>query len=388
MKTLMIILLCLLIGICPALAESALPAVAEFDGGRISYEEAYPLFAESLQNYADFGWSGVDQTALAQDVLASLVQDAVLRNKAEELGLMQIPAEKLEHLQVLAQANYESPISYYKDFCSTETMSDEEALAATEAYLAEEGISIDSLLADMTADWWRSALEDYICDGVAITEEHIWDYAETLATTQSLQFAENPTYFDYLYMNGDLIAYYPENTRYIKHILIGFDAESALSYQQLVGEGEMSDADPVALDAIFATLNDRVAEVENLLLEGADFDELMRSHGDDETMLYEPYSLTGYMVQPGSQLFVSEFVDACFALENIGDISEPIRTPGGIHFILYAGDVPTGPAALEDIVDVVAAEARDQLINETYDAQVAAWVAEAQPVYYPEYLLQ
>ena len=150
----------------------------------------------------------------------------------------------------------------------------------------------------------------------------------------------------------------------------------------------MSDADPVALDAVFATLNERVAEVENLLLEGADFNELMRTHGDDETMLYEPYSISGYMVQPGSQLFVPEFVNACFELENIGDISEPIRTPGGIHFILYAGDVPSGPVALENIVEAVATEARDQLISETYDAQVAAWVAEAQPVYYPEYLLQ
>ena len=388
MKKLMIILLCLLLCASPAIAESAAPVVAEFNGGSISYEEAYPIFAESLQSYTDFGWNTIDQTALAQDVLTALVQDAVLRIKAEDLGLMEISPETLAELQALAQANYESLISYYKDFCSTEDMTEDEARAATEAYLAEEGQSVESLLADMTADWWRGALEDYICEGVAITEEHIWDYAETLATTQSLQFAEDPTYFDYLYMNDDLIAYYPEGVRYIKHILIGFDAEGALAYQQLVGEGEMSDADPVALDSVFAALNDRVAEVENLLLEGADFDELMRTHGDDETMLYEPYSISGYMVQPDSQLFVPEFVNACFELENVGDISEPIRSPGGIHFILYAGDVPAGPAALENIVEAVAAEARDQLMTETYDAQVAAWVAEAQPVYYPEYLLQ
>lgn len=388
MKMITIILLCLLLVACPALAESDVPAVAEFNGGSISYEDAYAAYSETLQSYTDFGWAAIDQEALAMEVLEALVQEQVLRNKAAELGLTEIPEDQLAELEALAQANYESLISYYIDFCSSEDMTAEEARAATEEYLAEEGQSAEDLLADMTADWWRSALNDYICADVAITEDDILDYAETLATTQSLQFAEDPSYFDYLYMNDDLIAYYPEGMRYIKHILIGFDADSALAYQQLVGDGEMSDVDPTALDEVYAPLNERVAEVENLLLEGSDFDEMMRTHGDDEMMLYEPYSISGYMVQPACQLFVPEFVDACFALENVGDISDPIRTPGGVHFILYAGDVPAGPVALENIVESVAAEARDQLLTETYDAQVAAWVEAAQPVYHPEYLLQ
>lgn len=388
MKKIAIILLCLLLVACPALAESAIPAVAEFNGGSISYEDAYAAYSETLQSYTDFGWAAIDQETLAMEVLQVLVQEKVLMNKAAELGLTEIPADQLAELEALAQANYESLITYYIDFCSTEDMTAEEARAATEEYLAEEGQSVDALLAGMTADWWRSALNDYICEGVAITEDDILDYAEILATTQSLQFAEDPTYFDYLYMNDDLIAYYPEGMRYIKHILIGFDADSALAYQQLVGDGDMAGADPAALDEIYASLDDRVAEVENLLLEGSDFDEMMRTYGDDEMMLYEPYSINGYMVQPECQLFVSEFVEACFALENVGDISEPVRTPGGVHFILYVGDVPAGPVALENIVESVAAEARDQLMTETYDAQVAAWVEEAQPVYHPEYLLQ
>ena len=114
----------------------------------------------------------------------------------------------------------------------------------------------------------------------------------------------------------------------------------------------------------------------------------MRTYGSDDFMLYEPYSVSGYIVQPGSQLFVDEFVDACFALENAGDISAPVRTAGGVHFILYAGDVPSGQRDLSEIVEAVASEAQDQLISDTFDAQVAAWVKEAQPVYYPEYLLQ
>lgn len=388
MRKIAIILLCLLLAASSALAENIPSTVAEFIGGSISYEEAYAVYSEVLQSYSDFGWAAVDQESLAMEILQTMVQEKVLLNKAAELGLTEIPAETMIQLESLAQANYESLIAYYIDFCSSEDMTAEEARAATEEYLAEEGQSAESLLTDMTADWWRSALNDYICEDVTITEYDILDYAETLATTQSLQFAEDPTYFDYLYMNDDIIAYYPEGMRYIKHILIGFDADSALAYQQLVGDGDMADADPTALNEVYAPLNDLVSEVENLLLEGNDFDELMRTYGADEMMLYEPYSIAGYIVQPESKLFVQEFVDACFSLENVGDISEPIRTPGGVHFILYAADVPAGPVALENIVEAVADEARNQLMTETYNAQVAAWVEEAQPVYHPEYLLQ
>jgi parvulin-like peptidyl-prolyl isomerase len=130
------------------------------------------------------------------------------------------------------------------------------------------------------------------------------------------------------------------------------------------------------------------AHVEQLLMDGAGFNDLMQAYGADEFMLHEPYSAHGYIVQPGSNLFVKEFTDACFALEEIGDISDPVRTSGGLHLILFAGDVPAGPVPIETIAEAAALEAHDQLITDVFDAQVAAWIEEAQPVYHPEYLLQ
>ena len=123
-------------------------------------------------------------------------------------------------------------------------------------------------------------------------------------------------------------------------------------------------------------------------MQGEDFDALMRTHGDDENMRYEPYSTDGYIVREGSALFVPEFTEAAFSLQNIGDVSDPVRTAGGVHFILYAGDVPAGPVSPEEIWDALAVEAQNRMADEAYDAQVAAWVAEAAPVYHPEYLLQ
>ena len=87
---------------------------------------------------------------------------------------------------------------------------------------------------------------------------------------------------------------------------------------QLLQSGNMA----AALDALYAPLEDIAVHVEQLLMDGADFDDLMQAYGADEFMLHEPYSANGYIVQPDSNLFVKEFADACFALEEIGDISD------------------------------------------------------------------
>lgn len=390
MKKIISALICLLIAAVPALAEFTLPPVAEFAGGSIAYEDAYAQFETTLRSYSDFGWgsAAADMEETAMTVLRSMVEQAVLRNKAQELGLMEVSEEKMAELRASADALYEQQIAYYIDFYTSEGMSAEDARIATMDALREDGVSAESLLQEMLDNQWYSALYEYVSEGVVIDETHILAYAESLAETQALDWAEDPINFDYLYMNDDLIAWYPPDVRCIKHVLIGFDAEQSAAYEALVGDGAVAEADPAALDALYAPLQDRADEVLRRLDAGEAFDDVMRECGDDEFMRHEPYSLTGYLVQPGSQLFVSEFVDACFALENVGDISAPVRTAGGLHIILYAGDATSGSVPLAEIADLVALEAQDQLISDTFDAQAAAWVEEAQPVYYPEYLLQ
>lgn len=383
MKKIIIATLCLLLSMsCPGMAQSI--TAAEFAGGSITYEDAYAQFQSTMQAYADFGWEddAADPLLVAQQVLEQMVQDAVLRNKAAELGLDRISDDELTRLRAEAEEMYEAQIASYLGLSS-----DADARAAAEAMLAEDGITPDSILEEMTAGHWHNALYEYVCGDVVADDAFISSYTASLAATQALQFADDPLYFDYLYMNDDLIAYYPEGMRYIKHILIGFDDEQAEEYQRIMtGGGQTAAAD--ALDALYAPLEDMAAHVEQLLMDGAGFDDLMQAYGADEFMLHEPYSAHGYIVQPGSNLFVKEFTDACFALEEIGDISDPVRTSGGLHLILYAGDVPAGPVPIETIAEAAALEAHDQLITDVFDAQVAAWIGEAQPVYHPEYLLQ
>ena len=55
MKKIAIIVLCLLLTWIPALSESALPSVAEYAGGSISYMEAWTEYSAAMQTYTDFG---------------------------------------------------------------------------------------------------------------------------------------------------------------------------------------------------------------------------------------------------------------------------------------------------------------------------------------------
>lgn len=383
----LILMLSCMILLTAASAEEL--SVVEFDGGSIAYSDAAAQYQAVLDSYSALGLAeNIDPEALALDVLTGMIEEIALHQKAEELGLTALSDDELADLTASAEASYESLISNYIDFCSADGMTDAEARAATEAYLADQGQSLQSILDSLTDDYWRSGLYDWICGDVAVTEAEIQAYYDMLLVTQQLQMAEDPSYFDYLYMEDEPIVYYPEGMRYIKHILIGFDEDTALAWQALVGEGDMDDADPDALDMLYSTLDDRVTAVFECLMDGQDFDMLMREYGDDDNMLFEPYSINGYALREGSLLFVSEFTEAAFALENVGDISDPVRSAGGIHFILYAGDVPAGAVPLADVQDALAIDAEEQKIDDAYNAQVSQWVSELHPVYHPEYLLQ
>ena len=62
----------------------------------------------------------------------------------------------------------------------------------------------------------------------------------------------------------------------------------------------------------------------------------------------------------------------------------PVPTAAGVHIILYVADVPAGAAALEDVRDAVAEDVLADKRQTYYEEQVAQWIADANPQYYPE----
>ena len=93
---------------------------------------------------------------------------------------------------------------------------------------------------------------------------------------------------------------------------------------------------------------------------------------------------SGYYVSADSLLWPGEIVSAAMALEAPMDISGAIRTGDGVVILQYLGEVEAGAVPLADVRDAIEADALEEARYAAYEAQVNAWLEEADVKYYPE----
>lgn len=97
----------------------------------------------------------------------------------------------------------------------------------------------------------------------------------------------------------------------------------------------------------FNELMARVLEVQGRLDQGDDFHELAVEMSDDSSVERNRGSLG--LVKRGDT--VQPFEDVAFAMNQEGDISEPVLTNFGVHFILFEGRFPGEPVRFEQVKD-------------------------------------
>lgn len=78
-----------------------------------------------------------------------------------------------------------------------------------------------------------------------------------------------------------------------------------------------------------ADLKNRMDSIYSLLVSGADFQEMARSHSDDQ----KSAANGGEIPYFGQSRMIPEFSDPAFALENDGDFTSPVETSFGYHII-------------------------------------------------------
>ena len=89
----------------------------------------------------------------------------------------------------------------------------------------------------------------------------------------------------------------------------------------------------------------RINEVQALLKDGESFEKLVQQYSDDNGSLEQQGSL-GYFA-PGQM--VKPFSDAAFAMEEVGDLSDPVKTRYGYHIIRLNGERPAGTLPFDDV---------------------------------------
>ena len=372
--------------------------VAEFTGGTLTLGEVAGPYNEALAGSAlEFAAVDDDAEARLDEVMRQLVTEKVTRQKAEEMGLTTLTEADQQAIRAEAEAAYEDYLITYSASVDTAGMSEADARAAVEAFVATEvGFTLDGLIAEYTEDYWLTKLRGAVTADVAVTDEEVQTEYDRLLQEQKQRFAESTAEYEASVYNDMIIAWNPEGYRRVKHILLPFaDSEKAAQAEALNAQiqqrqSELAEVDEILalqaeLDALYTDLD---AQAETVLAElsgGLDFDEAILRYGRDPDMLREPGKTRGYCVSADSVgLFSQEFIDASMTLERVGDISVPAHSTEGAHIIRYIGDVTPGAVPLEEIRDRIAAQLLEEKRDEAFAQAQAQWVADADVHYYPE----
>ena len=404
-------------------------------------QEAYDSVCAQYASYGlDLAAYGMEDT-VKMDLLASAVEDAVIKAKATELGLDQFDEATMADFEASADAMMQSYVEYYVSYFYPEaTEITDDMRAEAEAYWASTGFSREAYAEALRNDAINAAVYDYITGDVTISDEEVQAAYEALIAKDQERYANDNSYYNDI-TSGATIAWNPEGYRTVKHVLIGFNDEQTARYNDLqsqltslnaereailaaepaedvaVAEPTESteaaeavepaeaaevaepaeatapmrtleevDADIAAcnaeLDALYGELLPTAEEVVAAFNAGTSFDELIAQYNQDPGMTTEPLASFGYPVSAASTIFDPAFTAGAMSIAEVGQISEPVRGMYGIHVIYYLSDITPGAVALDEIRDEVAQLALDDKIAATYNEQVAAWVEEANVEYF------
>ena len=145
---------------------------------------------------------------------------------------------------------------------------------------------------------------------------------------------------------------------------------------------EMVDAaEKAILDSVQSTVDEIKAKLEG----GASFEDMIKEYGTDPGMQDDATRAAGYSVHKDSIMWDPAFTAAAMALENVGDISDPVVGQYGVHILQYLKDIPGGAVELteemkEEFRNTLLGDMKTEALNTALDQ----WMAEADIVYTEE----
>lgn len=400
--------------------------IAEYTGGvifRDAVMEEYELTASMYSQYGiDLVQYGYD-AQIKQQIVQSLVRDAVTLQKAAEMGLDQLDEETQATLASEAEKNFETYIESVSSSMLENGYAEDTVRDSAISYLNENGYSQEQLLKELTDSAVKDRLRESVTSEVTVTEDDVKAAYDQKVADDETNYASDSAYTS-ARSSGAEILWNPEGYRAVKHVLIKFTDDQSTRYSELTkmisdlnAELEALDnpetteapADETAeataepeteaprtreeietdlaaaqadLDALYEELMPKAQEVVDKFNAGASFDELIDEYNEDPGMQNEPTKTEGYAVCAESTSWDTAFRDGAMSIESVGGISEPVRGSYGVHIIYYMSDVPAGAVAYEDVHDQVEADALNDAKDAAYETAVNLWLDEAAVTYH------
>ena len=361
--------------------------VAEFGGGELMASEVIEEYNARLARYLFEGYSEAEVSEnLLREVMEDMVFERVLESHARKLGVYELSASDEQQIAAEAQQRYEEQLSYARSLVRTGEMSDAEVEAAAQSYLLEsEGVTLESIEAELRSGWWMDKLYDALTADVSVGSGEIMTaYNEALAD-QKERFLASSEDYEAAQASGDVIVYNLPGYRRVKMVGFSFDSFDSMTAvdglnTQIAALDASADAEQISelqaqLDAYYAPLEERADALLQALTGGGALESLSSQYGGE---------LEEGCVCLGSSLWTQELVDAAMALASPGDVSGIVRTGDGVYILQYVEDVPEGTVAMSEVYDALSAQTWETARYLAYETQINTWMEEADPKYYPE----
>ncbi len=370
-----------------ASAEALAPAddmnvLALVNGEPMDITEAYAEYEYYAYIYQLYGFSEEEIEALKEEVARYYVDMCLLDAEFDKLGL----TVDEEAVEAQAAEEYEATVAEYIEYDADEELTDEENRQAVIDYLTENGYTLQSVTEYALSNARLTGVIEHYTGDVTFTEEELVAYYEQRVAEDQAYYEENPAAFEEAWNEGDgstLPLYMPAGFRTVKHILVMLsDDDQDRMYElttrldeievELAEEGADEEAlnaetDEInaEIDEIMATIMPTVEEIQEKIAAGEDFDALIEEYGEDPGM---EYYTEGYLLYAESDGWEPAFQAGAMALENPGDISEPVATSYGLHLIRLEKLWPAGATSLEDARDTMEAELLEEKQLDAYTA--------------------
>ena len=377
--------------------------------------DSYLAYIASYYSYYGYTYdttSASNRAEAVETVKDGLIEDMVKDQKIVSEGL-ELTEEEIQAVEEEAQATYDEYVAMFREiyFSDSEELSEEDQ-ATLDSTVASYVGTVESLVSSGKSDKLEEKLKAFAVQDVTVSDEEVQaDFDEKVAEEKA-SYEEDITAYGTAVNGGDTVYYAPAGYRYVKQVLVKFtsedqtaisdaktalsDAQSALTEaQDALGEEPTEEQTQAVADAeakvaqaqadldaatetAYANIAGRANEVYEKAIAGEDFAALIDEYNEDPGMTSEPGKTYGYAVCEGYTPFETAFVEGAMSLQNVGDVTEPIKSASyGYYIIRYESEIAEGAIDIETVREDIRAELLETAQDEAYDAAVEQWIAEA-----------
>lgn len=278
----------------------------------VDYQLSYMSYVYSLYGMAFDPTDPETLSAVQQQVVDYLIQEAVIEKKIGELGLSNLTEEEQTALNTVVEEAWQENLESVKTSFFAETeLTGEELDKALIAKSEELGFSRDLIEESEKSAYLQTKLYNHVISGVAVADEDIQAAYDAAVAADKDTYTQMPEAFGSRMNNAGAVSYYrPAGYRMVKQILVAFTEEDlALMTQvkELITQQQAAVTEAAAALGENTNVNELLSKVTVSMAQPA----MTVSFGADITSLSVPVATTAPAVEIAAEF--DETVDEATA---------------------------------------------------------------------------